>query len=60
MTFLKFYLINDWPNPFKGRVKDPKALYVYSTPAIITIVLYVLNPLFEGQKQFFKEEFIEN
>jgi hypothetical protein len=28
--------------------------------AIITHCLYISNPLFEGQKRFFKEDFSEN
>ena len=32
----------------------------YHTRAIITHSLYILNPLFEGQKRFFKEFFSEN
>ena len=32
----------------------------YRTRAIITRGLYILNPLFEGQKCFFKEVFSEN
>ena len=33
---------------------------MYRTRAIITRGLYILNPLFEGQKRFFKEVFPEN
>ena len=32
----------------------------YRTRAIITRSLYILNPLFECQKRFFKEFFLEN
>ena len=34
--------------------------YKYRTRAIITRGLYIFNPLFEGQKSFFKEVFSEN
>ena len=33
---------------------------IYRTRAIITCGLYIFNPLFEGQKRFFKEVFSEN
>jgi hypothetical protein len=33
---------------------------IYRTRAIITHGLYIFNPLFEGQKHFFKEFFSEN
>ena len=35
-------------------------IYKYHTQAIITHGLYILNPLFEVQKRFFKEFFSEN
>ena len=33
---------------------------MYRTRSIITRSLYILNPLFESQKRFFKEFFLEN
>jgi hypothetical protein len=33
---------------------------IYRTRAITTRGLYISNPLFEGQKRFFKEVFSEN
>jgi hypothetical protein len=48
-------------NPKKK--KDNWAVFVfitYRTRAIITRGLYIFNPLFEGQKRFFKEVFSEN
>jgi hypothetical protein len=35
-------------------------LYKYRTRTIITHGLYIFNPLFEGQKRFFKEVISEN
>ena len=35
-------------------------IFVYRSRAIITHGLYIFNPLFEGQKRFFKEVFSEN
>ena len=32
---------------------------IYLTRPIVTRILYILNPLFEGQKRFFKEAFSE-
>ena len=40
--------------------KELDNVFEYCTQAIITHGFYILNPLFEGQKRFFKEVFSDN
>ena len=42
------------------HTKELDNMFEYCTQAIITHGFYILNPLFEGQKRFFKEVFSDN
>ena len=42
---------------YHAKELDNKTVFEYSMHTIITRGLYILNPLFEGQKTFLKEVF---
>ena len=47
-------------HPFVGKSRPGKnAKIIYHTPAIISFSLYILSPLFEGQKHFLGAFFLK-